>query len=168
MAMTMWNEEREMKYNVLFGTESGNAEMAAEDLVEHIEESGGDAEVFDLSEFTHDQFSVDESYIFVCSTYGEGDLPNTAVDFYETLGADRDDLSGLHYSVFGLGDSFYEKTFTGGSKTLDDKLAELGGQRLGDFGVHDASSFADVTETLIEWFGAIEPLYADAGSMANA
>lgn len=157
-----------MKFNILFGTESGNAEMAAEDLAEHIEEAAGDAEVFDLSEFTHEQFSVDESYIFVCSTYGEGDLPNTAVDFYEALDEDRRDLSGLRYSIFGLGDSFYEKTFTGGSKTLDDILAELGGQRLGDFGVHDASSLEDVSETLIEWFGAIQPLHEETDSMISA
>lgn len=157
-----------MKYNILFGTESGNAEMAAEDLAEHIEETAGDAEVFDLSEFTHEQFSVDESYIFVCSTYGEGDLPNTAVDFYEALDEDRRDLSGLRYSIFGLGDSFYEKTFTGGSKTLDDKLSEFGGRRLGDFGVHDASSFEDVSETLIEWFGSVQRLHEETDSMVSA
>lgn len=157
-----------MKYNVLFGTESGNAEMAAEDLAEYIEDSGGAAEVFDLSEFTHEQFSVDEGYIFVCSTYGEGDLPNTAVDFYEALDADRRDLSGLRYSIFGLGDSFYEETFTGGSKTLDDKLAELRGRRLGDFGIHDASSFEDVSEMLIEWFCSIKPLYEKDDSMVSA
>lgn len=157
-----------MKFNILFGTESGNAEMAAEDLAEHIEGSGGSSEVFDLSEFTHEQFDAAERYIFVCSTYGEGDLPNTAVDFYDALDSARQDLAGIHYSIFGLGDSFYEATFTGGSKTLDDKLAELGAHRIGDFGVHDASSFDDVGETLIEWFGIVEPLHADAACMVVA
>lgn len=159
-----------MKFNILFGTESGNAEMAAEDLADHIEESGGAAEVHDLSEFAHDQFDTEEAYIFVCSTYGEGDLPNTAVDFYEGLDSSRRDLTGLHYSIFGLGDSFYEATFTGGSKTLDDKLSERGGRRIGEFGIHDASSFEPVGDLLIEWFSSIESLHQEssAGAMARA
>jgi MioC protein len=42
-----------------------------------------------------------------------------------------------------LGDSIYPQTFCGGGKRFDERLADLGAQRVGDIFCHDASSSTD-------------------------
>lgn len=153
-----------MKFEVLFGTESGNAEIAAEDLADSLRNDGQEVEVYDLSSFSIDKLHDDALFVFICSTYGEGDLPNTALPFFESLCDTRPDLSGIRYAIFGLGDTFYTETYGQGSTKLDAKLTELGAQRVGEFGRHDASSWEPVGENAVAWFSDV--LEAAAGRVA--
>jgi MioC protein len=150
-----------MKIHVLFGTESGNAEIAAEDLAESIRNDSQEVDVHDLSSFSIAELQHDALYVFVCSTYGEGDLPNTALPFYADLSVVRPDLSGVRYAMFGLGDTFYTETYGQGATKLDDKLTELGAQRVGEIGRYDASSWEPVGESAVAWFtGVLEGISA--------
>jgi MioC protein len=115
-----------MKIQLLFGTESGNAEIAAEDLADSIRNDSQEIQVHDLSAFSISELQHDTMYVFLCSTYGEGDLPNTALPFYADLSVVRPDLTGVRYAMFGLGDTFYTETYGQGATKLDDKLTELG------------------------------------------
>ena len=144
-----------MKIQVLFGTESGNAEIAAEDLADSIRNDVQEVEVHDLSAFSISELQHDTTYVFLCSTYGEGDLPNTALPFYADLSVVRPDLSGVRYAMFGLGDTFYTETYGQGATKLDDKLTELGAQRVGEIGRHDASSWEPVGECAVAWFTGV-------------
>lgn len=144
-----------MKIQVLFGTESGNAEIAAEDLADSIRNNVEVVEVHDLSAFSISELQHDTMYVFLCSTYGEGDLPNTALPFYADLSVVRPDLSGVRYAMFGLGDTFYTETYGQGATKLDDKLTELGAQRVGDIGRYDASSWEPVGECAVAWFTGV-------------
>lgn len=144
-----------MKIQVLFGTESGNAEIAAEDLADSIRNDGQDVEVHDLSAFSISELQHDAIYVFLCSTYGEGDLPNTALPFYADLSVVGPDLSGVRYAMFGLGDTFYTETYGQGATKLNDKLTELGARRVGDIGRYDASSWEPVGEAAVAWFAGV-------------
>lgn len=149
-----------MKFTVLFGTESGNSEFIAQDLVDHLTAQGHEAELGDL-QFTDPSSLSSEAgpYLIICSTHGEGELPNTAIPFLDALNEQAPDLTGLRYAMFGLGDSFYEDTYSQGSEIIDRKLTELGAQRIGEYGRHDASSVEDGTELALEWIpGVIEQL----------
>lgn len=154
-----------MKFTILFGTESGNAELVAEDLSDSITEDGVDeVEVLDMSEV--DASSLDRSafHLIICSTYGDGELPVGAKPFHESLLAEQPDLSGLHYAVFGLGDRSYTETYSRGSEIIDEQLARLGAVREGEYGRHDAGSFEDASESAIEWFAGVrEQVAAHAG-----
>ncbi|SDO05555.1 flavodoxin domain-containing protein [Pseudomonas jinjuensis] len=138
-----------MKMIVLYGTETGNAEMVADDIRDAL---GNDYEtsVHDMSRFDADQLSADDFHIIVCSTYGDGELPNSAQPFFNSLEQRRPDLCGLRFAAFGLGDSFYD-TYNNGSQIIADKLCELGAEQVGERGLHDASSGELPGDVALAW-----------------
>ncbi len=145
-----------MKITVLYGTESGNSELIADDLGAKLRETHDEVEVFDLQHFDPASLSADSFYLVICSTHGEGDLPNTALPFAETFDAAPPDLTGVRYAMFGLGDSFYE-TYSQGSEQLDRRFAAQGATRVGEYGRHDASSWDLPSDIALEWLpGVVE------------
>ncbi|GAA4664304.1 flavodoxin domain-containing protein [Frondihabitans cladoniiphilus] len=141
---------------ILYGTESGNAEMVADDLVDEI---SGDREVeaFDMSDFDLADFDPENYYLVVCSTHGDGELPSSARPFGEALDEEKPDLTGIRYSIFGLGDSSYE-TYSHGSEIIDEKLTALGATRVGEYGRHDASDGSLPNDNALAWLqGVLEP-----------
>ncbi len=153
-----------MNITVLYGTESGNSELIAEDLAAKLNEDHT-AEVFDLADFDPNNMTADKFYILVCSTHGEGELPNTALPFWDALNAAAPNLDGVRYAVFGLGDTFYEETYSHGSEILDKRFTELGAKRVGEYGRHDASSWDLGTDLALEWLpGVVEAFEAETVS----
>lgn len=144
-----------MDITVLYGTESGNSELIAQDLNDKLNEDGHSSEVIDLQDFDPADFTADRLYLVVCSTHGEGELPNTALPFYERFSVFEGDLSGLRYAMFGLGDTFYEETYSQGSEIIDKRLAELGAERIGEYGRHDASSWDLPSDVALEWLPGV-------------
>ena len=104
-----------MNITVLFGTETGNAEMLAEDVAAHLE---GDHDVTctNLCDFAPADFTPNHFYLVICSTYGDGELPSSAKPFAEAMAQARPDLDGIHFAIFGLGDTEYDATHNFGSK----------------------------------------------------
>ena len=143
-----------MKFVFLYGTESGNSEMVAEDLRLDLHEEHG-SELSDLRDFPVSELDPESFHVFVCSTYGEGDLPDSAVPFAEKLAQLSPDLTGLRYAMFGLGDTFYEETYSQGSEVLDRLLSSLGAVRVGEYGRHDASTWEAPTDVARAWFPAV-------------
>ena len=131
---------------ILFGTESGNSELVAEDIAEEL----SSAEVIDMSDFELSDFDAENFYIVVCSTHGDGELPSGARPFFAALESESPDLAGIRYSVFGLGDSSYD-TYSHGSEIIDEKLTVLGATRVGVYGRHDASDGSLANDPAVEW-----------------
>ncbi|KAG2541588.1 hypothetical protein PVAP13_9NG688714, partial [Panicum virgatum] len=85
----------------------------------------------------------DEGFmIFVESTMGQGDPPDSMKGFWKYLlqkhlGAWW--LEGLHYAVFGLGDSGYQKynSMQFPAKKLDQRLLDLGAKQIIEKGLGD-------------------------------
>ena len=70
--------------------------------------------------------------LIVTSTWGEGDPPDNAVQFWEQLTAENElKLASLNYSVLALGDTNYQH-FCGFGKNLDSRLEALGAKRIFD------------------------------------
>jgi MioC protein len=134
---------------VIYGTESGNAETVADDLVDEFD---GDLEIrsVDMTDATVDDITDGSFLLVVCSTHGDGGLPASAVPFAELLDEEQPDLSGVEYAVFGLGDSSYE-TYSRGSERIDERLTKLGAQRVGVYGRHDASDGSLPNDTALDW-----------------
>ena len=140
-----------MKFTVLYGTESGNSELIAEDLGAKLRETTDEVEVADLQDFDPQSITPDSFYVVVCSTHGEGDLPNTAIPFAEAFDAALPDLTGVRYAMFGLGDTFYEETYSQGSEHIDRRFTAQGAVRVGEYGRHDASSWDLPSDVALEW-----------------
>ncbi|MGW0180364.1 flavodoxin domain-containing protein [Nocardia sp. NPDC003345] len=152
-----------MRVVVLFGSEMGTAENVAEGIADEL--SGHEVSVFDMSEFDIAGLDPAAFHIVVCSTYGEGDLPTGAEPFFEALDDGRPDLTGLRFSVFGLGDSVYDTTFNRGGEIAAAKLTARGAVQIGEHGRHDASGEVKATAMGREWARAL-PL--DAAALASA
>ena len=71
-----------MKLHFLHGTETGNSEMLCEDMVDDL---GIEAEITSLGDMPPADLDADTFYIIVTSTYGNGDLPATALPFSDAL-----------------------------------------------------------------------------------
>lgn len=139
-----------MKIGILFGTETGNAEMLAEDLLAHVEDDN-EATCANLCDVDPAELSPDTFYMVICSTYGDGELPSSAQPFADALAASQPDLTGVHFAAFGLGDTEYEETFNFGSKEIVRILTERRAVQIGQRPTHDASG-PDMPEDLaIEW-----------------
>lgn len=127
-----------MNIHILYGTETGNAEMLAEDIAGEME-AEHDVTVANLSDFEPTDFEESTLYLLVCSTYGDGELPASAQPFAEKMKVKEPDLSGVHFGIFGMGDSEYDETFNGGPKTLAELMIARGATQLGERVAHDAS-----------------------------
>lgn len=144
-----------MKITVVYGTESGNSELIAEDLGAKLRETHNEVEVFDLQDVDPSDLNADTFYLVVCSTHGDGGLPNSALPFAEAFDAALPDLTGVRYAMFGLGDTFYSGTYSQGSENLDRRFAAQGATRVGEYGRHDASSFDDSSEVALAWLPGV-------------
>jgi MioC protein len=142
-----------MNITVLYGTETGNAEMLAEDVTSHLE---GDHDVTctNLCDFAPADFTPDHFYLVICSTYGDGELPSSAKPFAEALELSRPDLSGIHFAIFGLGDTEYDATHNFGSKILAEMLAAHGATQIGERVIHDASGPDMADDLAMPWADA--------------
>lgn len=127
-----------MRVVVLFGSEMGTAELAADAAAGELRASYV-VTVHDMMDFDVDDLDVRDFHVLVCSTYGSGDLPTAAEPFFEQLDDRRPDLTGLHFAVFGLGDIVYDDTFNRGGEICAEKFADLGAVQVGEHGRHDAS-----------------------------
>ncbi|WP_413319024.1 cytochrome P450 [Agrococcus sp. 1P02AA] len=134
---------------VLFGTESGGAELVAEELRRTLS-ARADVAVQDLADVAPSELDAERLHLVVCSTYGDGEVPTAARPFLAAL-AERPPLAGLRYAVFGMGDRSYAKTYSRGSELIDEGLAACGATRVGEYGRHDAGGPALAAEAAAEW-----------------
>ena len=135
---------------IIFGTESGNAEMAAEDMAIALNESGVEAVAVAMDSYDIQNIANEEHVILLSSTYGEGELPMTASPFYENLKDISPDLTGVKFSAFGLGDSTYE-TYNQAIKSLMKLMSDLGAEQVGEPGFHDAALPYTVSDMAVCW-----------------
>lgn len=145
-----------MQIGIYYGSETGNAEMLCEDIEAELGE-GFDCHISPLSEVDPSALDSETFYIFVTSTYGNGDLPTTALPFEEALKEGKPDLTGIRFAIFGLGDMVFSETFNHGSQKLAEMLVAQGAQQVGERGIHDASSFDMPEDVALPWVSAIIP-----------
>jgi sulfite reductase (NADPH) flavoprotein alpha-component len=117
---------------ILFGTESGNAEALAAQARKVAAKLGFAPKVVDMADFSVADAAATENLLIVASTWGEGDPPQRAVDFYEALMADdAPRFERTRFAVLALGDRAYVQ-FCEIGRRIDERLAALGGARVAD------------------------------------
>jgi MioC protein len=140
-----------MKLHLLVGTMTGTAQLVAQELELVWDDGETQVETLLMDKLDAGIFQKEGVFLLVTSTYGQGDVPDNARNFYEDLKAKRPDLSRVRYGIFGLGDRTYAETFNFGGKRFDEILQELGAQRIGERVQHDASSGVLPEEMATEW-----------------
>lgn len=143
-----------MKISVLYGTETGNAEMLADDIKSALDDEF-DVTSRNLSDTDPAELNGDAFVVVVCSTYDDGDLPASAKPFAEKLDAGSYDLSSVRFAIFGLGDGEYADTFAHGSKKMAEKLQASGAVQVGERLIHDASGGEMPEDLALPWISQI-------------
>ena len=116
---------------VVHASQTGSAEFLAERTAATLALGGLDARAACMSTLDGAQLAAASRVLFICSTYGEGDAPDTAARFAGQTMGQAPDLSGLHYGVLALGDATYAN-YCGFGRALDAWLRERGATALFD------------------------------------
>ncbi|XP_068094339.1 methionine synthase reductase [Hyperolius riggenbachi] len=128
------------RFLLLYGTQKGQAKAIAEEISQQADHHGYLTDVFSLEDM--EKFSLEKEkdpVVFVISTTGTGDPPETAVKFVRRIqnkDLPNDYLAHLRYGLLALGDSEYT-FFCNGGKTVDRRLQELGAKHFYNTGYAD-------------------------------
>ncbi len=116
--------------NILFGSQSGNAQNLANVIGESLENEGFPIQVLDMGEVDPENIHNMDTIMVVTSTYGDGEPPDNASEWMSYLKFTEEmNLSHVKYAVLGLGDNYYPH-FCQCSKDFDHYLSKHGGQSL--------------------------------------
>ncbi len=116
--------------SILFGSQTGNAENLAKRIAKEAGKRGFAPTIHDLAKYPFAQLASEERLLIVTSTYGDGEPPDNAKTFWNSLsGAAAPKLAQTQFSVCALGDSNYPK-FCCFGKDVDLRLEALGAHRM--------------------------------------
>ncbi|PVV04667.1 hypothetical protein BB560_000823 [Smittium megazygosporum] len=117
---------------VYFATESGNSEGIANEIHREGTKKGYLVSSHDFNTFLKEKVSPEAFYVFIISTFGDGDPPTDSAASFRKIGriarnfkkldsgskdSSESEYSQLKYAVLGLGDTNYSR-FCNSSKTL--------------------------------------------------
>jgi sulfite reductase (NADPH) flavoprotein alpha-component len=106
---------------IAYASQTGYAEQIAKQTAQALKAANIPSRVRSLAELSVEDLAGAERALFVVSTYGEGDPPDTGLPFVNAVMSHSPALSRLAYGVLALGDRTY-RNFCGFGKTLDDWL----------------------------------------------
>lgn len=152
-----------LRVAVCFATQSGTAERLAKKTAKQLKAQGHKAEVFSLEKLSPAQLAEHTHALLFASTYGEGEPPDAARPFREALFRDgAPAFTSLRFAVFCLGDRTYEQFCRFGVE-LDERIAELGGERL----LPRVECDVDVDAPFDAWTGSLLPRLTAAEAEAT-
>lgn len=139
---------------ILWASQTGNAEALAEKFAEQLS-ANWSVNLQAMNDYSVEKLAQDKHAIFITSTFGDGDAPDTGGDFWGQLSGDSaPNLAHLDFALLALGDSNYDQ-FCGHGKKLFARLQALGAKPLTervdcdtDFETPSNEWFAKLNESL--------------------
>ncbi|WP_034457484.1 NADPH-dependent assimilatory sulfite reductase flavoprotein subunit [Buttiauxella noackiae] len=117
---------------LISASQTGNARRVSEQLRDDLLAAKLNVNLVNAGDYKFKQIAQEKLLIVVTSTQGEGEPPEEAVALHKFLFSKKaPKLPATAFAVFSLGDTSYE-FFCQSGKDFDNKLAELGGERLLD------------------------------------
>jgi len=126
------DSSKQQRIWIIYGSQTGNSKTIAEELGRDLggDKSNASVKISSMADIQPRQLKNCDTLFAVVSTQGEGEPPEEALAFYETLHSKHaPDLEHLEFAILGLGDSSYEY-FCEAGKQLDQRLEALKASRL--------------------------------------
>ena len=139
-----------MKAKIIYGSDTGNTEVIAEDLVKLL----GEHEVLTVDELEESDWESNELYILGIPTWYDGELQSDWEDYLDDF--QKIDFTGKTVAVFGLGDQVgYAEWFCDGVGILADIVEKNGGKVIGNWSTdgYEFESSKAVMNTNNTFFG---------------
>ncbi|MCH9760035.1 MAG: cytochrome P450 [Actinomycetia bacterium] len=138
--------------SILHGSNLGTCRALASQLAQEATDIGFTATVGPLDDAVGNLPEADATLI-IASSYN-GQATDDARAFFSWLNSEGAALSGSpNFAVLGVGDHNWAETYQAVPKRIDERLAQLGGQRLVPMGAADTSG--DLTGAVEEFSGAL-------------
>lgn len=138
------------KLTILYGTETGNSKKLALQFTTTAKQRKLPVKCTAIEQYKFEDLRKEEYLLVIISTQGEGEPPETARKFFDSIHAENPDLSSLNYSVLGLGDSSYP-LFCQTGIDLDQRFSALNAQRIHPLQKCDV----DYEDDAYQWFNDI-------------
>ncbi|EAX3765445.1 NADPH-dependent assimilatory sulfite reductase flavoprotein subunit [Salmonella enterica] len=132
VAVTPAPEGKMPGVTLISASQTGNARRVAEALRDDLLAANLNVTLVNAGDYKFKQIASEKRLVIVTSTQGEGEPPEEAVALHKFLFSKKaPKLENTAFAVFSLGDTSYE-FFCQAGKDFDNKLVELGGERLLD------------------------------------
>ncbi|KAL0491330.1 NADPH-Cytochrome P450 reductase [Acrasis kona] len=148
-----------MKVSISYATQGGTSELFAHQLsnelnsMNHLEVSCASIAEFEEQSLVG---NTNDLNLFIISTVGGGEPPESMTDFYDWLmDLEAGSLPSIKYSIFGIGNSNYKETYQKASRAVIHKLADLVGCSVAPCMEGDAST-ADLDIKFSKWTDLIK------------
>lgn len=140
------------RVTIIYATETGNSEEASFSLLKDI------AKVYpcdcrNISDYDIMNLPSCDHVIFIISTAGDGDFPRSMLNSWKFLirkALPSNCLSNVHFTVFGLGDSSYEK-YNASARKLFIRLKQLGAEPFLELGLGDYQANYGYHKAFFPW-----------------
>jgi sulfite reductase alpha subunit-like flavoprotein len=144
---------------IYFGSQFGTCECLSFSLQSFLEQKLGEKISCDsLNNFDFSIKNEDNLFIIITSTYGNGDAPENASQFFRHIKSrklENDYFTNMKYIILGLGDSNYTQ-FCGFAKKIDKRISELKGTR--KFETQFIDSVNEIEEEFELWLEKIKDI----------
>ena len=141
-----------LNITILVGTMTGTAEMVAQEVQTALEAAGHQASIQMMDGLDASVFSGGGAFLICTSTYGQGDVPDNAQALFNSLEAERPDLSLGHLRRDRARRSHLQRHLLPGRLALRraaDRASAPGAPAR--FCMHDASSGTLPEEVAAQW-----------------
>lgn len=129
-------------FTILYGSQTGTAQYFAESLYRSSIRRSYKISISSLDKYPITELPSEKYVIFVVSTTGQGDPPDSMKQFWKFLllkDLPSDVLNDVNFTIFGLGDKIYP-LFNAMARKLYNRLIQLGAKCFFEKGLGDESS----------------------------
>ena len=120
------------KILITYGTETGNSELLSLDTSNVAKDQNFETTVMGMDEIELEDLKSCENLIIVCSTWGDGEQPDNAIELFEAVeSSNDDDLKNVNFAVLALGDTAFDLFCEAGIQ-WDEILEKKGAKRIND------------------------------------
>uniref|UniRef100_UPI0022598388 flavodoxin domain-containing protein n=1 Tax=Dyella silvatica TaxID=2992128 RepID=UPI0022598388 len=116
---------------IVYASQTGTAEQLAKQTAQSLQTASTPVQLMDMQQLDMQTLRAAGRVLFVVSTTGEGDAPDSAARFTRLCMQETTDLAGLPYGLLALGDSDYDD-FCGFGRQLQHWLQRCAAQPLFD------------------------------------